>query len=238
MNGVVDMTPEAISRRTNVPLEIVKHGIIELEKPDPRSRNPGHEGRRIVRLDNHRDWGWMICNYPHYRNLVSEEQRREKTRVRVANLRERQRNGDGGTVTPCNASSVTVTRANASNAMQRQREMEIEKANDRREPGICSPLHPLANNGFPEECLPGGGSGGAARVDPDHPGTDWPAEIGSCDDRMKAEHVKTAATTEEVCSHPGGSGHWNQKWVAELPVPGKIAGEPEKDLQSYEEGQK
>jgi hypothetical protein len=29
---------------------------------------------------------------------------------------------------------------------------------------------------------------------------------------MKAERVKTPATTEEVSSHPGEKGHWIKKW--------------------------
>ena len=110
INGVVDMTAEAIARRANAPLEIVKRGIAELEKPDPRSRNPEHEGRRIVRLDEHREWGWFVVNYSHYREIASEEQRREKTRVRVANYRQKHQQSQ-----PCNA---PVTPDNACNAMQ------------------------------------------------------------------------------------------------------------------------
>ena len=34
-----------------------------------------------------------------------------------------------------------------------------------------------------------------------HSGRDWAAEIGNRDVRMKAEHVKTAETTEEASSH-------------------------------------
>jgi hypothetical protein len=28
---------------------------------------------------------------------------------------------------------------------------------------------------------------------------------------MKADHVKTTATTEALSSHPGENGHWSQK---------------------------
>ncbi len=82
-NGVVDMTHEAISRRTNRALEIIHKTISELEGADPRSRTPDMNGARIFRLDEHRDWGWGIVNYDYFRNLASEEQRREKTRQRV-----------------------------------------------------------------------------------------------------------------------------------------------------------
>lgn len=136
INGVVDMTHEAIARRTNVPLEIVKRGIAELEKADSRSRNPEFDGRRIMRLDEHRDWGWMICNYKHYRDIASEEQRREKTLVRVTRHREKVKSGNAG-VTPCNASVTPgnawqprVTECDASNAMQmqKQRHLCLERA--------------------------------------------------------------------------------------------------------------
>jgi hypothetical protein len=65
--GIVDMTATSISRRTNVPLEMVQHALEKLSEPDPESRNPDHEGRRIVKLDDHRSWGWRIVNYLKYR---------------------------------------------------------------------------------------------------------------------------------------------------------------------------
>jgi hypothetical protein len=83
---------------------------------------------------------------------------------------------------------------------------------------------------FPEDRLPDGGGGGAATGVPDDFGTDWAAAIGNRDVRMKAEYVKTTATMEELCSHPGEKGHWSQKWVATLPAPEKTAGEPGKRL--------
>ena len=65
---------------------------------------------------------------------------------------------------------------------------------------------------LPEDGLPDGGGGGSTRVVPGYSGTDWAAEIGNRDVRMKADHVKTTATTEEVSSHPVEKGHWSQKW--------------------------
>lgn len=98
IDGVVDKTPEALARRTNVPLDIIKKAITVLESPDPRSRRKENEGRRIIRLDDHRDWGWLIVNYDYYRNLASEEQRRAKTRERVNKYREKTRCNAGVTL--------------------------------------------------------------------------------------------------------------------------------------------
>jgi hypothetical protein len=75
-DGVVDMTLEAISRRTNVPLEIVTAAVAQLASPDNRSRSDLEAGARIVLLDSHREWGWQIVNYEHYRNIRDEESRK------------------------------------------------------------------------------------------------------------------------------------------------------------------
>lgn len=74
--GVVDMTLNAISRTTNVPILIVEEAIKELSEPDPSSRSPEEDGRRIALIDSHRDWGWRIINYDHYRQIRDEEGRR------------------------------------------------------------------------------------------------------------------------------------------------------------------
>ena len=76
-DGIVDMTPESIARETTLPLEIILAGIAKLEQPDPDSRTPDEDGRRIIRLSESRAWGWRITNYLHYRQLRSEEERRE-----------------------------------------------------------------------------------------------------------------------------------------------------------------
>lgn len=87
-NGVVDRTPEAISRRTNVPIDIVTRAIDELQKPDPTSRSPEEKGARIKLLDDHRKWGWEIINFAYYRNLCSAYQKRERTKLRTRKWRE------------------------------------------------------------------------------------------------------------------------------------------------------
>lgn len=75
-DGNVDMTHEAISRRTNVPLEEVQKYIDELCQPDPLSRSQLEEGKRLVPLDT-RGWGWKIVNYLEYRKIRDQHARRE-----------------------------------------------------------------------------------------------------------------------------------------------------------------
>ncbi len=91
--GVVDMTPEAIAAKSGFPLDIVRTGIEQLELPDPRSRTKTEEcqGRRILRLDPERDWGWLITNYTKYRQIRTAEERREYFRQYKAQARAAQK---------------------------------------------------------------------------------------------------------------------------------------------------
>jgi hypothetical protein len=78
--GVIDKTTKAISRITNVPVEIVEMAIAKLCAPDPHSRTPDESGARLVLIDDHRDWGWRIVNYIKYRSIRDEEARRISNR--------------------------------------------------------------------------------------------------------------------------------------------------------------
>jgi hypothetical protein len=115
--GIVDMTHEAIARWTNVPLDRVQRCITELEKPDPFSKSPDFEGRRILLLDEHRNWGWWIPNFEHYqflrgaeiqrfnntekvrkwRKKKAGEQERKLAAIRARRHREKKKSGPPGT---------------------------------------------------------------------------------------------------------------------------------------------
>jgi hypothetical protein len=77
-----------------VPLEKVKFGIKELLKADAESRSKEQGGRRLVPLDSHREWGWVIVNYRHYRSIVDEEGRRKY--FRDAKQKQRASKSGGG----------------------------------------------------------------------------------------------------------------------------------------------
>ena len=88
-DGIVDYTPPALAAKTSIPLEHIEKGIEILEAPDKYSRSPGHDGRRIVRVDESRPWGWQIVNYAHYRNLANREDKKRKDRERIAEKRKK-----------------------------------------------------------------------------------------------------------------------------------------------------
>jgi hypothetical protein len=66
-NGHVDVTPEYISAITGMPVQMLVESINRFLQPDPKSRNPADDGRRLVRLDPQRPWGWRIVNHAAYR---------------------------------------------------------------------------------------------------------------------------------------------------------------------------
>jgi hypothetical protein len=86
-DGVVDMTPQAIAARTSIPLDIITKGIRVLEEPDPYTRTPGEDGRRIVLMDSHRPWGWRLVNHGKYARLRNIKEKREADRKRIAEKR-------------------------------------------------------------------------------------------------------------------------------------------------------
>ena len=88
-DGIIDMTPSAISRRTSIPIEHIKAGIEILENEDPYSRSPDDGGRRIVLLDEHRPWGWYIVNHEKYKGLQDSDTVRTQNRERKRKQRER-----------------------------------------------------------------------------------------------------------------------------------------------------
>jgi hypothetical protein len=79
--GHVDVHPRAIAEEVGLSLELVRAALDELEAPDIESRSPDEGGRRIVRIDEHRAWGWRIVNYGKYRAIKNEEDRREQNRL-------------------------------------------------------------------------------------------------------------------------------------------------------------
>lgn len=87
--GDVDMHPRAIADEVGLTVDEVTAALAELEAPDPESRSPEENGRRIIRLDDHRAWGWRVVNYVKYRAIRDEADRREQNRMAQAAWRER-----------------------------------------------------------------------------------------------------------------------------------------------------
>ncbi len=88
--GIVDMTRQALSRRLNIPADVLNEKISILEASDTASRDASFDGRRLERLDEHRDWGWRILNWEKYEAIRN----RADVYLRVLKHREKEKPKD------------------------------------------------------------------------------------------------------------------------------------------------
>jgi hypothetical protein len=128
----VDMTAEAIARRTTIPLDVIRIGLAALEAADTESRSPAEEGRRIVRLDPARSWGWRLVNHEHYRNLRSKADKAELNRRNYEDRKRRASGTDGEVSTiQTNASELSESqteRSENSDSAHTEAEAEADKS--------------------------------------------------------------------------------------------------------------
>jgi hypothetical protein len=105
-NGDVDIHPRAIADEVGLPEPDVRAALLCLESTDAESRTPTEDGRRIIRMDAHRAWGWRIVNHAKYRAIRSEEDRREQNRLAQERWRDKQNKPASATISPASCESA------------------------------------------------------------------------------------------------------------------------------------
>lgn len=105
--GRIDMSFQAIATMTGWPIDLLRQGIAKLEEPDADSRSPAEEGRRLVKIDPARSWGWRVVNHGLYKERAREKQRSSDGR-NADKVRE-WRNRQNPDVTRSNPDSPDVT---------------------------------------------------------------------------------------------------------------------------------
>lgn len=89
-NGEVMATIPGIARLANVTIAEAEEAIARFLAPDPYSRTPDDEGRRIEKIEG----GWHLLNYEKYRRMASLDEKKESNAERQRRHRERKkRNG-------------------------------------------------------------------------------------------------------------------------------------------------
>ena len=131
--GCVDKHFRAIADEVGLSVDEVKAAVENLESPDPESRSPEMDGRRLLRINDHRAWGWKIVNYGKYREIKNDEDRRKANREAQARWRERQKNKAGViiTVTDSNQSVISSNLLSAASAQEEVREEEDGKEEEK-----------------------------------------------------------------------------------------------------------
>lgn len=85
--GVVECSVPGLADAARVNLQQCIEAIERLSAPDPYSRCPDYDGRRIEKIDG----GFQILNYEYYRRKASEEEKREKNAEKQRRWRARQK---------------------------------------------------------------------------------------------------------------------------------------------------
>jgi hypothetical protein len=65
--GVINEVPESLAAHIGISVEQLMASIAFFMQPDPNSRTPDDDGRRLELLDEHKAWGWRIINHGKYR---------------------------------------------------------------------------------------------------------------------------------------------------------------------------
>lgn len=98
-NGEVQASIPGLARLAGVPIPDCEEAIAKFMAPDPYSRTPDDEGRRIEKIDG----GWALLNHKKYREMASREDSKAAGNERVRRFREKEkRNGVKRDVTPSN----------------------------------------------------------------------------------------------------------------------------------------
>lgn len=84
---MVEASIPGLAGLARVSLKECEEAIKRFESPDPYSRSPEHDGRRIERVDG----GWLILNGEKYRQKMSAEDRREYQRVKQKEYRQKKK---------------------------------------------------------------------------------------------------------------------------------------------------
>jgi hypothetical protein len=84
-DGVVEASVPGLADAARKSIPETEAALARLTEPDPYSRTPDHEGRRIEAVLG----GWRLLNHAIYREKASTEEAREKAAARQARKRER-----------------------------------------------------------------------------------------------------------------------------------------------------
>lgn len=87
--GFVESSLPGLAHQSRKTIPETEAALLVLERPDPHSKNPDHDGRRISKVEA----GWLVLNYVLYRAVqeVSDEPSDVANRARVNRHRARKR---------------------------------------------------------------------------------------------------------------------------------------------------
>ena len=110
-DGFVSASLPGLAHAARVTRAECETAIATFEAPDPDSRTPDNDGRRIEKVPG----GWLVLNHFLYRERLSDDPETAQARERMRRFRDRrpftvtERNVTEGCVTACNAASASAS---------------------------------------------------------------------------------------------------------------------------------
>lgn len=95
-DGIVEASIPGLAHQARVTVAEAEEALQKFLSPDPYSRTPEHEGRRIAPVDG----GWIVLNHEKYRMKEAAEERRQKEAARSARRRAEQKPTAGDRARP------------------------------------------------------------------------------------------------------------------------------------------
>lgn len=127
-NGIVDVTPDYLSRVTGLELKAVVSCMARFCEPDLYSRSGAENGCRLVLIDaGNRNWGWRVVNSGLYRErarMQAKDQARTESGEDAERKRKRRVSPEGSTDPPVSPEvplSESESKADTSKSAPRRR---------------------------------------------------------------------------------------------------------------------
>jgi hypothetical protein len=143
-NGEIQASIPGLARLAGVPIPDCEEALAKFIAPDPYSRTPDDEGRRIEKIEG----GWALLNHAKYREMASRDDSKAANTERQRRHREKEKRN--ATVTPRNA-TVTLSNVKVTHPLHiAEAEAEAEARNTHTAPVPVAAGEP-ADCPFPQE---------------------------------------------------------------------------------------
>ena len=86
-NGIVEASIPGLANEARVTLVECEEALRVLTSPDPYSRTPDEDGRRMLAIEG----GWKVVNHRKYRERENIEERKQRDRVYQQEKRDREK---------------------------------------------------------------------------------------------------------------------------------------------------
>lgn len=90
-HGVVEASVPGLAKAAGYSVGETEQALAHLMAPDPYSRTPDHDGRRVEKIDG----GWFVLNHHKYRDELSPEDQKAKAAERKRRWRDSKRDKAG-----------------------------------------------------------------------------------------------------------------------------------------------